>query len=73
MFHWLSIRQFASLAALLALAFAAWSPALGQPPKGLTETDLVKRIRLPLDDDVIVGEVKKKGVAFEPDAAALER
>ena len=41
--------------------------------KGLTEADLIKRLELALDDDLILAEVGKKGLAFPVDAAAAAR
>ena len=58
---------------LLTLYFVTLGSAWAQPARPLTEEALVQRIKAGLDDDEIVAQLAKKGIAFTVDAAVMER
>src|SRR5262245_16876187 len=61
------------LGVLLTFSLAFLANAQEQPAKPLTEDALVQRIKVGLDDDELIAQLKKKGIAFTIDDAALER
>jgi hypothetical protein len=61
------------LALALGLLGAAAGRAQEAPKKPLSESDVTKMVKAQLDEDVIVGLIKKRGVSFPVDDAALGR
>jgi hypothetical protein len=68
-------RRIVCLAVIGLLAAAL--PSLGQDvkpkAKPMSEADLIKLAKADLEDEVLIGLVKKRGLSFKPDAAALKR
>jgi von Willebrand factor type A domain-containing protein len=67
------MQRFIHLTLAATLVFAIHGVTLGQSGKPLTEEALVQRLKAGLDDDEIVTQIEKKGIAFPVDEAALER
>jgi Mg-chelatase subunit ChlD len=55
------------------LVVVAWAPVRGQGNTPLSEANLTKLIELQIDDDVIAAKLKKAGIDFVADPAAIER
>jgi hypothetical protein len=68
-----NVRRTLGLAMALLLAAALPGLAQEEKKKPLSEADLVKLAKSDLEDEVIVAVVKKRGVSFKVDDAALKR
>ncbi len=68
-----AFRKAISSAIFLVLVAAVSAPARGQGNTPLSEANLTKLIELQIDDDVIAAKLKKAGLGFVADEAAIGR
>jgi hypothetical protein len=62
-----------ALAIVLSLAIAGWTRESAAADQPIAEAGLISLIDLKIDDEVIVARIKKAGLAFAADEAALKR